>query len=158
MKANAKSLRFLGEGKKLEVPFFQRHYVWNEENWDELLQSFENDEVLPFLGSIILKEESAKASTIIDGQQRLTTITILAKAIYDCLSEESKKSGSGIRREIEGYLYYRDNAADDFEDSYAKIAHSRLDCEDYNRVIRAGVFDGSPNIDLATINDTSGIY
>lgn len=156
MKANAKSLRFLGEGKKLEVPFFQRHYVWNEENWDELLQSFENDEVLPFLGSIILKEESAKASTIIDGQQRLTTITILAKAIYDCLSEESKKSGSGIRREIEGYLYYRDNAADDFEDSYVKIAHSRLDCEDYNRVIRAGVFDGSPNIDLATINDTSG--
>ena len=29
MKAEAKSLRWLGEGKKLTIPFFQRNYVWN---------------------------------------------------------------------------------------------------------------------------------
>jgi hypothetical protein len=42
MKAEAKSLRFLGESpQKLTIPFFQRHYVWKEENWQELLESLE---------------------------------------------------------------------------------------------------------------------
>ena len=38
MKAEAKSLRFLGESNKLAVPFFQRRYVWNMENWNELVE------------------------------------------------------------------------------------------------------------------------
>jgi len=117
MKAEAKSLRFLGEGKRLTIPFFQRHYVWNEDNWDELLCTFENVDTVPFLGSLILKQAEhcsfANEAIIIDGQQRLTTITILAKAIYDCLPEENKKAGSGIRRDIESYLFYRKNASDD---------------------------------------------
>lgn len=48
MKAEAKSLRFLGEGKKLSVPFFQRRYVWEESNWKELLDTFQNEEIMPF--------------------------------------------------------------------------------------------------------------
>lgn len=42
MEAKDKSLKFLGEKKQLTVPFFQRRYVWKEENWDELLKSFED--------------------------------------------------------------------------------------------------------------------
>ena len=121
MEAKAKSLRFLGEGKKLSVPFFQRRYVWEESNWREMLDTFQNEEIMPYLGSIILKEKSSKESNIIDGQQRLTTITILAKAIYDCLSNDSKNPGSGIRNCVENFLYYRNNAADDFALSGSNI-------------------------------------
>lgn len=156
MQANARSLRFLGEGKKLSVPFFQRRYVWGKSNWDELLETFQNSEIMPFLGSIILKEESSKESIIVDGQQRLTTITILAKAIYDSLTSGSKQPGSGIKNGIENFLYYRNNAADDFSDSHVKIAHSRIDQKDYNLVIESQMLHNVPAIDLDTINETSG--
>jgi uncharacterized protein with ParB-like and HNH nuclease domain len=54
MDAKARSLCFLGnEPKKLTVPFFQRHYVWTQDNWTELLESLESSDVQPFLGSII---------------------------------------------------------------------------------------------------------
>lgn len=156
MKAGAKSLRFLGEGKKLSVPFFQRRYVWEESNWHELLETFQNNDVMPFLGSIILKEESSKESIIVDGQQRLTTITILAKAIYDCLTDESKQPGSGIRNYVENFLYFRNNAADDFADSHVRIEHSRIDKSEYNKVIESRMLHGELAIDLDTINDNSG--
>lgn len=155
MDAHAKSLRFLGEGKELAVPFFQRHYIWKEDNWKELLQNFMNCEETPFLGSIILKEESSKRATIIDGQQRLTTITILAKAIYDSLSESSKQPNSGIRNGIENYLFYRNNAADNFEDSRIRILHSWSDRKEYNRIIAAEMLPGCGCIDLDTINENS---
>ena len=154
MKAEAKSLRFLGESNKLSVPFFQRHYVWSEDNWIELIESLENTEVTPFLGSLILKELSGNEFSVIDGQQRLTTVTILAKAIYDSLPDANKVPGSGVRNGIENFLFYRLNAADDFQDSHVKIQHSRIDNQDYSRVIKAGVLNDE-KIDLDTINEKS---
>lgn len=154
MKAEAKSLRFLGESNKLSVPFFQRRYVWIKENWKELLESIENTEVTPFLGSLILKEQSGNEFSVIDGQQRLTTVTILAKAIFDSLPDANKASGSGVRNGIENFLFYRINAADDFQDSHVKIQHSRVDNQDYSRVIKASVLNDE-TIDLDEINDNS---
>lgn len=159
MKAEAKSLHFLGDGKQLMVPFFQRHYVWDKDNWAELLKTFENKEDMPFLGSIIIKhiEQSFSSSEtlIIDGQQRLTTITILAKAIYDCLPDENKTEGSGIRHAIENFLFYRKNSSDDFEKSSTKIAHSRLDSQDYTYVMKSGLFKNVDIIDCETITENS---
>lgn len=159
MKAEAKSLHFLGDGKQLMVPFFQRHYVWDKDNWAELLKTFENKEDMPFLGSIIIKhiEQSFSSSEtlIIDGQQRLTTITILAKAIYDCLPDENKTEGSGIRHAIENFLFYRKNSSDDFEKSSTKIAHSRLDSQDYTYVMKSGLFKNVDMIDCDTITENS---
>lgn len=154
MKAEAKSLRFLGEGKELAVPFFQRRYVWSESNWKELLDSFEDQSVIPFLGSIILKDEGKSNFTVIDGQQRLTTVTILAKAVYDSLPQSSKQPGSGIRNCIENFLFYRKNAADDFKDSCIKIRHSKNDHIDYETVIGAETLNDT-TIDLDTINENS---
>lgn len=154
MKAEAKSLRFLGEGKELAVPFFQRRYVWSESNWKELLDSFEDQGVTPFLGSIILKDEGKSNFTVIDGQQRLTTVTILAKAVYDSLPQTSKQPGSGIRNCIENFLFFRKNAADDFKDSCIKIKHSKNDHKDYETVIGSETLNDQV-IDLDTINDHS---
>lgn len=158
MVANDIALTFLGEDKEFRIPFFQRNYVWKQSNWEELLESFE-DETLPFLGSIIVKlctdENGSTYHTIIDGQQRLTTITILVKAIFDILPDEKKGLGKGPRKIIEGNLFYLKNATDDFEQSHIKIQHSRVDHFDYEKVIKAGLFDDCPALDWHTIDDNS---
>lgn len=154
MKAEAESLKFLGKrphDKKLVVPFFQRRYVWGKSNWKELYETLNSIETKPYLGSIILKEsESAEGipeSTIIDGQQRLTTLTLLSKAIYDSLPETSKV-GSGIRSDIEALLFYKKNTADDFVNSSLKIEHSRIDAEWYRKIILADLLDNDISIPL----------
>lgn len=158
MLADAKSLRFLGESKKLSVPFFQRGYVWGEDNWKELLSSFESDAV-PFLGPIILKNITSplqpEEKMIIDGQQRLTTITLLSKAIYDRLPNTDDKADSGVTTDVKALLFYKNNSSDKFQKSHVKIAHSRVDHEAYDSVIRAGLFQDAPTIDLDTINEHS---
>lgn len=158
MEAKAKSLRFLGEGKKLTVPFFQRTYVWNEENWEELLNSFDNKDTTPFLGSMILKNITSalgpEEKMIIDGQQRLTTITILAKALYDSMPQD-KRAGSGVEDDIKSLLFYKINASHSFQESHVKIRHSRLDNAAYETVITAGLFPDKEPIDCDTINESS---
>ena len=71
------------------IPRNQRRYVWKQENWRELFEDVliaTKEETRPhFLGSIVLKDDGKKDGlsyyTIIDGQQRLTTITIFILAI-----------------------------------------------------------------------------
>ena len=161
MHARSISLHSLGENRiqRLIVPFFQRKYIWERENWEELFDGFADGEETPFLGSIILKEIPAASGVtemhIIDGQQRLTTVSLLAKAIYDSLPKETKKSSDcGIRTDIQGILFYRENAADNFKDSHIKIEHSRVDAEGYNRVICAEMLD-EEGVDLKEINEES---
>lgn len=164
MQAKTESLRWLGEGKKLTIPFFQRNYVWEKKNWEELLYNFDNiDTVMPFIGSIIVKGVTKalgpEEKIIIDGQQRLTTLTILAKAIYDCLSEETQKD-SGITTDIKNYLFYKNNTSDPFSKSIVRIEHSRIDSKYYEHIIRAGLFADCPKIDdyEALDDDKSRIY
>ena len=164
MQAKTESLRWLGEGKKLTIPFFQRNYVWEKKNWEELLYNFDNiDTVMPFIGSIIVKGVTKalgpEEKIIIDGQQRLTTLTILAKAIYDCLSEETQKD-SGITTDIKNYLFYKNNTSDPFSKSIVRIEHSRIDSKYYEHIIRAGLFADCPKIDdyEALDDEQSRIY
>lgn len=68
------------------IPFFQRAYVWWKEQWERLLIDMEHVSEVQrqhFLGSIILKQQTTSSNaqigdlrTIIDGQQRLTTLMI----------------------------------------------------------------------------------
>lgn len=70
----------------IEIPFFQRSYVWDETEWKRFLSGM--DEVSRtkksyFFGAILLKKtsESGKQLTIIDGQQRITTLLVLLKIL-----------------------------------------------------------------------------
>lgn len=76
----------------IEVPFFQRTYVWKEDLWSRLLEDMEfvvRTNRPHFLGSIILKdgrspqpgEQFASCKTVVDGQQRLTTFLIFMKVL-----------------------------------------------------------------------------
>lgn len=77
----------------VEVPFFQRSYVWKEDLWSRLIDDMEyvvKTNKPHFLGSIILKEGRKPLSgeaftdcrTVVDGQQRLTTFLIFLKVLY----------------------------------------------------------------------------
>lgn len=75
----------------IEVPFFQRSYVWREDLWARFLEDMEfvvNANKPHFLGSIILKEGPkpqgelySSIKTVVDGQQRLTTFLIFMKVL-----------------------------------------------------------------------------
>ena len=71
------------------IPRNQRMYVWKEDNWNDLFQDIElvtnGVSSSHFIGSIVLMEEVAEEGlsvfTIIDGQQRIITLTILLSSI-----------------------------------------------------------------------------
>ena len=44
MKAEEKALRFLIMEGKVKIPFFQRTYVWDEDNWEDLIEEFLDEE------------------------------------------------------------------------------------------------------------------
>lgn len=114
MNAEAKSLRFLINETKLEILFFQRPYVWKYENARNLLENLLRCDGKHFIGSILIKRTQNKVEgetpykgVIVDGQQRLTTLSILIKVMLDILS----KNGIDAQRKTEGIsaLFHREN-------------------------------------------------
>lgn len=148
MEAKAKSITFLADEGSVQIPFFQRGYVWNRVNWDDMLTDLLEFNKSHFLGSLILKQLKAisgepKSVLVIDGQQRLTTLSILLKALYDLFTEEMRKDTSV---ELVKYLFYKKYATD--RKYYIKITHSRVDANYFKQVI-GEVQDGviqAPNL------------
>ena len=99
----------LGISKIYKVPTYQRNYSWNEENWEDLwndiLECF-NSESIHYMGSIVFQEKGDKEFAVIDGQQRLTTLSIiiisLLKKIQNLIDHniepEENKQRLGILR------------------------------------------------------------
>ncbi len=93
-------IEIFGGEKCYQVPPYQRPYRWDseqvEELWDDIWNAFEEGDSEYFLGSIILtRNENSKYLDIIDGQQRLTTLTILFCVLRDLYyknhSDDAKK-------------------------------------------------------------------
>jgi Protein of unknown function DUF262/Protein of unknown function (DUF1524) len=83
--SNSTFRQLLGNGLTYHVPPFQRDYSWGEDEWDDLWQDivglFEEDgEPAHYMGYLVLQSSDSKRFGIIDGQQRLTTISIMVLA------------------------------------------------------------------------------
>jgi uncharacterized protein with ParB-like and HNH nuclease domain len=100
MEAGKRTIKDIFNGfKVLEIPFFQRSYVWGEEQWERLLEDMYDvcqTNKTYFLGSVILKQRPTNLDTtvgdrriVIDGQQRLTTLNIFFKVLCLKLNENS---------------------------------------------------------------------
>ena len=96
MKAIDRSFREIIEGtKQFIIPVFQRDYSWEAEQcqrlWDDIMHASKGDNGGHFLGSFVYAEESTGAAfsswLVIDGQQRLTTLTLLLLALRDHIQE-----------------------------------------------------------------------
>ncbi len=153
MQALQHGLSFLKTDLKLEIPYFQRSYVWKEKNWEELFENLIDNKQSHFIGSIILKRintvsgETSRFS-VIDGQQRLTTLSILLKACYDNidLSQLDDETRSDTSTKLRMMLFYKkDELA---RERFVKIIHSRLDRENYNKVVNGQAKEFIDNIVL----------
>jgi uncharacterized protein with ParB-like and HNH nuclease domain len=96
MDAGKRTINDIFNGNRiLEIPFFQRAYVWGEVQWERLLEDMESvshSNKPYFLGSVILKQQPTQTRngvgdvrTVIDGQQRLTTLNLFFKVL--CLKK-----------------------------------------------------------------------
>ena len=153
MQAHETELGFLQKDMRLEIPYFQRSYVWGEKNWEDLFENLIDNTQSHFLGSIILKRiptvsGEVERFSVIDGQQRLTTLTILIRACYDNidLSKLSEDIVSVLNTKLQMMLYYKENDLSTKKE--AKICHSRLDSKDFNSVIDGSIRDMLDNVVL----------
>jgi uncharacterized protein with ParB-like and HNH nuclease domain len=104
----------LGNGKSYQVPIYQRDYSWDSDDWEDLWNDILEipNEKSHYLGYLVLQpnKEAEESFWIIDGQQRLTTLSLLALAVTALLkkwSEEGiEKENNRIRleKETERYL------------------------------------------------------
>ncbi len=126
MKADAmKLLDFIGKSqeKQFVIPIYQRLYSWGKEQckqlWDDIIKTGGNDQIEGhFIGSIVFVHDGIYATNynellIIDGQQRLTTITLLFIALRDHLNDEDELLEKFSRKKIENrYLINSDKDGD----------------------------------------------
>lgn len=83
--------QLMGNGLRYEIPKFQRDYSWEAEHWDDLWQDIRallaNEDNEHYMGYLVLQTSNNKEFQIIDGQQRLTTMSLLILSTLKCLKE-----------------------------------------------------------------------
>ncbi len=126
MKADAmKLLDFIGKSqeKQFVIPIYQRVYSWGKEHckqlWDDIIKTGGNDQMNGhFIGSIVFVHDGIYTTNynellIIDGQQRLTTITLLFIALRNYLNDEDEFLEKFSRQKIQNrYLINSDEKGD----------------------------------------------
>jgi len=125
MDAGKRTINDIFNGNRiLEIPFFQRAYVWGIDQWERLLEDMEHVSLTNkpyFLGSVILKQQPTNTGnrvgdvrTVIDGQQRMTTLNIFFKVL--CLKTNQNSTFERIFKLISNdiALLHNHNDIDSF--------------------------------------------
>lgn len=118
--------QLMASGTAMYVPFYQRAYVWKKTLWQRFIRDMEyifstNEEY--FIGSTILKKRETKGVetaswTIVDGQQRITTMAIFFKVI----SLKDEKAFHPFDKTFR------------LDDNSLKLNHSMIDSEAFNKI------------------------
>ncbi len=129
--------KLMGNGLTYRVPRFQRDYSWGEEEWDDLWHDIlgtldPSGEPAHYMGYLVLQSKDDREFDIIDGQQRLTTLSILVLAALLQL-KKLIKDGKDVERtqqRIDGlrhtYIYIG------FLDPVTLVPQSKLTLNRYN--------------------------
>jgi uncharacterized protein with ParB-like and HNH nuclease domain/predicted transport protein len=116
MKATeAKLLAFLKKSPQFVIPIYQRTYSWTAKEcrqlWDDIVRAGSEEAVsVHFIGSIVYIEAGLSQVThqtpllVIDGQQRLTTVTLLLAALANALDDAEPLDGFSARKLRNYYL------------------------------------------------------
>jgi len=155
MDADAYNLKTVfAHDRQLMVPLFQRPYVWDRKNqWEPLWKDIQTvaDRMLSgdghakphFLGAVVLDQlltplKKVERRSIIDGQQRLTTLQILFAAFRDVCGEVIEGDGeNALQRAAEKLIYNDDPLAEGEQDRF-KVWPTNVDREPYSIVMTAG--------------------
>lgn len=112
------------------IPGYQRPYAWGRDQAQELLDDLLgalaaapvqlSDAAPYFLGSIVLiKAEATPEATVVDGQQRLTTLTLLLSAIRAMVSDDE------LQNDITGCIYEKGNLVKGTQARYRLLLRER---------------------------------
>jgi hypothetical protein len=110
--------KLIGNGLTYKIPHFQRDYSWTESEWDDLWQDIlgtisEGGEPAHYMGYLVLQSDDEKTFEVIDGQQRLTTLTLIVLAVLKNIQdlvgkginpEQNQRRIDQIRQSYIGYL------------------------------------------------------
>ena len=123
-----------GANKRFVIPVYQRNYDWKTENckqlYDDLVRVVQNRRKSHFFGSIVSVYNPDGANDeflVIDGQQRLTTVSLLFLAMYNLLEQKIVVPAKAMLSERIYEEYLVDNWQD--EDTRIKlkpVKHDRL--------------------------------
>jgi hypothetical protein len=116
---NSTFRQLLGNGLSYKVPPFQRDYSWTEDEWDDLWQDIlglyeTGGDPAHYLGYLVLQSSDNKRFDIIDGQQRLTTISVIILAglghLQDLVASDLDAKNNAKRKEQlqNSYIGYLD--------------------------------------------------
>ncbi len=146
MKATeAKLLNFLQKSSQFVIPIYQRTYSWTEKQcrqlWDDILRAGSSDKIaVHFIGSIVYVEQGLSQVShqapllVIDGQQRLTTVSLLIEALARALGESEPEDGFSATKLRH---YYLSNPLES-GDRYFKLLLSQTDKASLQAIIRSG--------------------
>jgi uncharacterized protein with ParB-like and HNH nuclease domain/predicted transport protein len=144
MRADAtKFLNFLHKANQFVIPIYQRNYSWDEKQcqqlWEDILRVGSNESIpLHFVGSIVYVHSSQSTVAVsapllvIDGQQRLTTLTILLEALARALGENEPLDGFSEKKIRNKYL----SNPDENDERHYKLLLSDTDKDSLMALIR----------------------
>lgn len=100
--------KLIGNGLTYQIPRFQRDYSWSEEEWEDLWTDIlgtiqEGGEPAHYMGYLVLQSQDEKSFDVIDGQQRLTTLSLIVLAVLKNLQRlvEDKKNPDQNKQRLE---------------------------------------------------------
>ena len=95
-----------GEHFIFYIPIYQRPFSWDRDNFNDMVDDFKDaitQDVQHFLGSSVLQEISEKRYNVVDGQQRLTALTILMAVVRDLTSVER------LKESMQSYIFQKED-------------------------------------------------
>ena len=127
-------LEFLRKSPQFRIPIYQRTYSWTESEcrqlWEDIIRCGKDDKIpVHFIGSIVYIESGPSQVShqapllVIDGQQRLTTVTLLLAALADAIGDEEPFDGFTARK-IRNYFLLN---AEESGERYYKLLLSQTD-------------------------------
>lgn len=110
--------KLIGNGLTYRIPRFQRDYSWTDDEWEDLWMDLQGTlqtggEPAHYMGYLVLQSADDKTFEVIDGQQRLTTVSIIVLAVLKNLqrlidlgndAEANTRRMEQIRQTYIGYL------------------------------------------------------
>lgn len=159
-------LRRFIHNREFVIPKYQRGYVWTESNANDLLSDIEfllsHEDSKHYLGNIVLAERDKKDTfDVIDGQQRVTTLTMLFSSIYWHLTEEfdgphhfpPKKEDSSETHELVDNLhnYLLITARQGFEEDNYSVKTAKPQRDTYTEIISN--HPDERDVEISTLSD-----
>lgn len=142
MRGNVKDIFtiFDGTDRELIIPVYQRNYDWGEKQcerlYDDLVDVIRKDRPKHFFGAVVGRPETGFAWVVIDGQQRLTTTSLLMLALSNSLaqgtinSDEDPELAQKIRRN-----YLEGAGSSIAKETKLKLKPVKHDLEAYQRLL-----------------------